>query len=293
MRIKKLWKYLFICIVIVINFSIATNVVKADNGPKPTLKIIVVNPPEDEYYLDLLVDYEVNNGYTWLHEEEYNKEKIELFKSFRVGNWRPALLTKTGAPMKGKLIGTREGDKVIHEFGYTLPEKFKIAILNSDNKFMVSSEIVLNTFNSTIIYDYKNNAIINENEIDKNGALIGTINEMLSSKGIVLTCLLTLLIEGIVLILFRFSIKNNVKTFALVNIFTQVLLYVVLILVVNKYSYKYFMTTLISMEVIILMLESMLFSKYLKEHTVKRRILFSIVANLLSFLSGYIIYLFI
>ena len=290
---KKLWRCFFICIIVVINFSIATNVVKADNGPKPTLKIIVVNPPEDEYYLDLLVDYEVNDGYTWLHEEEYNKEKIELFKSFRVGNWRPALLTKTRAPMNGKLIGTREGDKVIHEFGYTLPDKFKIAILNSDNKIRVSSEVILNTFNSTIIYDYKNNSIINENEIDKNGALIGTINEMLSSKGILLTCLLTLLIEGIILILFRFSIKNNVKSFILINIFTQVLLYIVLILLVNKFSYKLFAPTLISMEVIILIIESVLFAKYLKEYTVKRRVIFSIFANIISFFSGYLIYIFL
>lgn len=38
------------------------------------------------------------------------KEKIKIFKDFRDGNWRPALLTKTRAPITGRLIG---GEKEI------------------------------------------------------------------------------------------------------------------------------------------------------------------------------------
>ena len=293
MKINKLQRCFLVVIMIFINFIISINIVKADNGPKPQLKIIVVNPPEDEYYLDLLVDYEVNNGYTWLHEEEYNKEKIDIFKNFREENWRPALLTKTRAPMNAKLIGRREEDKVIHDFGYTLPDRFKIAILDSKNKINVSDEITLKGFNTTLIYNYENKAISYKNEIDGNRLIIGTINEMLSSKGIVFTFLITIIIEGITLILFKFSIKKSIKPLILINIFTQILLYVALILLVNKYSYKYYITTLLSMEGIILVVESILFSRYLQEHTVKWRIAFSIVANILSFLSGYIIYLFI
>lgn len=276
----KLKKYLLIMSITFLSLFISFSTVSADNGPKPELKIIVENPPDDEYYLDLLVDYEVNYGYTWLHEEDYDQEKIKIFKDFRDGNWRPALLTKTRAPITGKLIGIREGDKVIHEFGYTLPDKFKIAILDRDNKITVSDEITLETFKTTITYDYKNNSINNENRIS-------------SFKDIMKTCIVTLIIEGIVLLLFRFSIKKNIKPFILINVLTQVLLYVVLNLVVYKYNVTSFIPTFITMEGIILIIESILFLKHLKEHTIKRRIAFSVVANILSCLSGFVIYVFI
>lgn len=276
----KLEKYLLIMSITFLSLFISFSTVSADNGPKPELKIIVENPPDHEYYLDLLVDYEVNYGYTWLHEEDYDQEKIKIFKDFRDGNWRPALLTKTRAPIAGKLIGIREGDKVIHEFGYTLPDKFKIAILDGDNKITVSDEITLEAFKTTITYDYKNNSINNENRIS-------------SFKDIMKTCIVTLIIEGIVLLLFRFSIKKNIKPFILINVLTQVLLYVVLNLVVYKYNVTSFIPTFITMEGIILIIESILFSKHLKEHTIKRRIAFSVVANILSCLSGFVIYVFI
>lgn len=276
----KLKKYILIIVITFLSLFISFNVVSADSGPKPELTIIVENPPTDEYYLDLLVDYEINYGYTWLHEEEYNQEKIKIFKDFRDGNWRPALLTKTRAPITGRLIGRREGDRVIHEFGYTLPDKLKIAILDSNNKIAVSDEIAIKALKTTITYDYKNNNITYK-------------SKMSSFKDIIRTCIVTLLIEGIILLLFRFSIKKNIKSFILVNVLTQVLLYVVLNLVVYKYNFTSFIPTFITMEGIILIIESLLFSKYLKEHTIKRKIAFSVVANIFSCLSGFVIYLFI
>lgn len=104
----KFKQYILIIIITFLNLFISFNFVSADSGPKPELKIVVKNSPTDEYYLDLLVDYEINYWYTWLYEEEYDQEKIKILNNFRDRNWRPALLSKTRAPITRKLIGKRE-----------------------------------------------------------------------------------------------------------------------------------------------------------------------------------------
>ena len=295
MKISKIKKYISICgiIIVFLTLLIPFNIVKADTGPKPELQIIVENPPKEEYYLDLLVDYEVKNGYTWLDEKEYNQDKIKVFKEFRDGNWRPALLTKTRAPMSGRLVGERDGNNVIHDFGYTLPESFKIAILDSNNNINVSDEITLRSFRTTIKYDYASKKISYETESSAMGLVRGNIKEMLSIKGIMLTIILTLIVEGIILLLFKFNIKENIKPFILINLLTQIILNILLTLVVNNNDFGAFTFTLIILEFLIIVIESFSFSKLLKGHTPKRRVAFGIVANIKSFLSGYIIYIFI
>ncbi|MBS5938031.1 hypothetical protein [Clostridium sp.] len=295
MKISKIEKYIYIrgIIIIFLTLLIPFNIVKADMGPKPELQIIVENPPKEEYYLDLLVDYEVNNGYTWLDEEDYNQDKIKVFKEFRDGKWRPALLTKTRGPMNGELVGERDGNTVIHDFGYTLPQSFKIAILDSNNNITVSDEITLRYFRTIIKYDYVSKKISFETESSEMGLVRGNIIEMLSLKGLMLTIILTLIVEGIILLLFKFNIKENIKPFILINLLTQILLNIFLTLVVNKNDFGAFTFTLIILEFFITVIESFLFSKLLKGHTPKRRVVFSIVANIISFLSGYILYIFI
>lgn len=272
---KKYFAIMFIIIVASLCFPISAS---ADMGPKPSIKIIISNPPTGEYYLDLLVDYSGENLHKSSDGLKYNPEKIEILKTYRDGIWRPALLTGTSTPLWGKLIGNPDGNKMIHDFGYMgVPDKFKIAILTDDNKIIVSDEIKRSTFNTIVYYDFKTNLAAQK------PAAISYLLQFL------FTCTCTLLIEGIVLLLFRFNIKQNWKPFLIINLITQIFLNLILSTVMLGNGLMLALILYIPLEMIITAVEIICFAKYLKQHSNTRRIMFALTANVVSFFAGFVI----
>jgi len=248
----------------------------ADVGPKPSIKLIVLNPPEDEYYLDLLIDYDKKSTYSNIREDdEYDENMISILREYNEDGWRPALVTGTKAPLFGKLTGVREGDTMVHKFSYVgTPERFKVILVEKSGKVTVSEDIKRKAFESTVYYDYA------KNKIWEASASLSYI------KQFTMTFTATLIVEGIMLILFRFSLRKNWKPFIMVNLFTQILLTLIV------FSAMYFAGSMaafllyIPFEIGILLIETKLYKKYLKEHSIRRRILYAITANMISFLLG-------
>ncbi|HHV45902.1 MAG TPA: hypothetical protein GXX53_03190 [Tissierellia bacterium] len=248
----------------------------ADVGPKPIIKLIVLNPPEDEYYLDLLIDYDKKSTYSNIREDdEYDENMISILREYNEDGWRPALVTGTKAPLFGKLTGVREGDTMVHKFSYVgTPERFKVILVEKSGKVTVSEDIKRKAFESTVYYDYA------KNKIWEASASLSYI------KQFTMTFTATLIVEGIMLILFRFSLRKNWKPFIMVNLFTQILLTLIV------FSAMYFAGSMaafllyIPFEIGILLIETKLYKKYLKEHSIRRRILYAITANMISFLLG-------
>ena len=123
---KKLCVTIFL-LVISLLFPLASY---ADIGPKPSIKLIVLNPPEDEYYLDLLINYESKHSYTNIDEEdEYDENMVSILENYNEDGWRPALVTGTNVPLFGELTGKRDGDTMVHSFSYLgTPTRFKIIL---------------------------------------------------------------------------------------------------------------------------------------------------------------------
>lgn len=248
----------------------------ADIGPKPSIKLIVLNPPEDEYYLDLLIDYEKKHSYTNIDEDdELDENMIDILKEYNEDGWRPALVTGTNVPLFGNLKGEREGDTMVHKFSYVgTPKRFRVILVEKSGKVTVSKEIERKAFESTVYYDY---AI---NKIWESSATKSYV------KQFIITFIGTLIVEGIILILFRFSIRKNWKPFVMVNLFTQILLTLIV------FSAMYFAGSMaafllyIPFEIVILIIESKLYKKYLQGHSIRRRILYAITANVVSFMLG-------
>ena len=105
----------------------------ADMGPKPSLTIIVENPPEGEYYLDLLVNYD--KAYSKLTEETkagLNAEKLKILEDFSEDGWYPALAHGTSVPLTGTVTGKKNGDTMVHGFSYLgVPDTFKVIIVTA------------------------------------------------------------------------------------------------------------------------------------------------------------------
>lgn len=268
-------KYILIIISVIIIFFGDTVQVQADMGPKPDLKIVVSNAPKEEYYLDLLVDYPVENGYVWLDENKYDSKKIQILEGYTDGKWRPAKVTGTKVPLTGELIGTVNDNEMIHDFSYVgVPDRFRIIILTADNEIITSDIIKTNTFSSVVYYDFKTN------EISKNSILIDFSMQFL------FTCILTLIIEGVILLLFRFRLKDNYKPFLLINIGTQLFLNIILTFIIMKNGMEVALFMYPFLEIPIFISEVILFKKYLKPQNKRIITIYTLIANTISFLIG-------
>lgn len=271
---RKLAILIFLGVVINLLSPYAAN---ADIGPKPSIKLIVLNPPKDEYYLDLLINYDSKHPYINIDEhDELDKNIINILQKYNVDGWRPALVTGTKVPLFGKLTGVKEGDTIVHEFHYLgTPDRFKVIIVEKSGNVIVSENIIKRkAFDSTVYYDY------NSNRMWESSTILAYI------KQFVITFSATLIIEGAILILFRFSLKVNLKPFVLVNLLTQILLTMIV------FSAMYFAGSMaafliyIPFEIVVLIIESKLYKKYLVNHSIRRRVVYAIVANVISFAVG-------
>lgn len=87
----------------------------ADVGPKPEINIAVVNFPEEEYYLDLLIVGEASEHlYQNLNRslDEIDPVLIELLKQNRETGWHLGITDGTNIPMSGKLTGEKRWENV-------------------------------------------------------------------------------------------------------------------------------------------------------------------------------------
>lgn len=251
----------------------------ADMGPKPEITIIVENPPQGVYYLDLLVPYDSpNSNNLTANTNTLDSEKLSLLKNYQESGWRAGLAYGTDIPMSGELTGKQHDAAMVHTFGYLgVPDNFKIIIISPDNQVYVSPEIHRNTYQTKITFDY------DTHEIFQRPLSVSYLLQFAVSFGA------TIIVEGIILLLFRFSLKRNWKPFLLINFITQLLLTAVCGTVLFRRGLlsSYFM--MIPLELIILIIETIACTFFLKPYSPKRKIAYAVTANIASFIAGWIL----
>lgn len=273
-----------VLLLMIIIFIVLIFTVNADVGPKPSLEVLVKNSPQSEYYLDLLVDYSADHLYQNIEESEAeNKNMYNTLKNYNEDGWRPALVTGTRVPLNGKLTGIKKAEYTKHYFSYVgVPDRFKIIIVTPNNEIIVSENIFERKSFNTIVYFDLDTKIIRGKSF-----FLSYILQFIS------TCFATLLIEGLILLLFRFSLKQNWKPFLIINILTQIFLTSVVSASMYYLGIMLAILAYAAFEWVILISESILFSKYLKQHSKKRRVLYAITANIISFMAGLMITMYI
>lgn len=282
---KKRFAALFLVFLLTIIFATA---VSADMGPKPKLTIIVHQPPQGTYYLDLLMQGS-GERYDNLRErrEGLREEMLEKLFSLEGEGWHPALAGGTGAPLFGELVGTREGDEMVHSFGYFgLPDTFRVIIVDAAGKVTTTEPFTRKTFH-TVIHIYYDEGKASEAAASPDaediyltavsqGPLVAYLLQFFS------TFLATLLIEGLLLLLFRFSLKANWKQLLLVNLVTQVCMTLTLGRVLIRFGLLSAALYFVPVEGCILLAEALIYAFVLKGHSKKRRVGYAVAANIAS-----------
>ncbi len=274
MRFKRM-----ICLLVMMVFPIAFAFpVFADMGPKPEVTVRVENPPEGLYYLDLLVPYQ--DDYPNLTVEERAAADPELLKelaSLEDEGWYPALSGGTHIPLSGSLTGEPDGEEMVHAFGYAPPDSFRI-ILASEEGTVVSDVVETHVFRSTVRFDAQTG------ETSQRSWWLAYPFQYFT------TLIPTLIIEGIVFLLFGFSLQRHWVFFLILNMSTQLLMYYFIWCadkvgapVVGVFYFLY----MIPLEIFITIIEAVAYARCPLGKSGKRRVLCAAAANAASCFAGF------
>ena len=238
----------------------------ADMGPKPEIVIRLKNPPKEEYLLDLLIHKPKN----WTDRSSGLPEGLaKVLRLYQDGDWVSGTCYNPTPPLFTDVQGFEgENGLRIHRFGYFgTPREYRVIIV-TEGEVKVSEVFTRKTFTQNLILDGQNMK-----------AKIFVDFSKIAFKFLI-TLVGTLFIEGIVLCLFRYPWKENRKIFFMVNLLTQIILYLVFIFRgMNIFSF-------IIMEILILFFESVVYGVLLKGKKKGWGLLYGICANLLSMTVG-------
>lgn len=249
--------------------------VHADMGPKPSITIIVKNPPAESYYLDLLIPK--HGTYDNLGESRANLDQtmLELLKSEEISGWFPALTDGTQMPLWAKLTGTQSGDTMVHAFNYVgVPTVFRIIIVTKSGEVKVSETIHTYLFQNTITYDLQSAKLI--------------LPDVASAylQQFISTFIPTLLIEGLILLLFMLWTRKNLITILIVNFVTQIIMTAIVGSYLQKQGMLSALIVLMLIEPVIMIAEALIYRVKLENGTKFKYVGYAIVANLFSWFAG-------
>lgn len=269
----------------------------ADNGPKPQLIVRVKNAPQEPYYLDLLAkgdwgaeDGNRIDGIDWNYdgkEDTLDPDLLALLRDNVPAGWHACVAQgTTGAPIYGELYSenTDASGNALHWFGYVgVPSTYRIILVTESGKVWVSDILNRRVLQSSVTVNWS----------DDTSAVTVSVPSTIPGYllQLVATLVPTLLIEGIILLLFQYSWKQNWKAFLLVNLITQGLLAIASSVYAiqsgpNMFSYLIFF---LPAELFILIAEAYLYAGrgMLKGHSKKRAAAYAVTANLISAILGY------
>ncbi|MDR1629013.1 MAG: hypothetical protein LBS36_02200 [Oscillospiraceae bacterium] len=273
MNAKKLFSVIFFSLLLLCALSVPA---AADMGPKPGLTVKVKNAPDELYYLDLLVKSE--SRYENLGEERvnYDQAMLAVLDQYHDDGWRPALTAGTSTPLFGKLTGSEQNGQMVHRFSYYgVPAEYRVILVTQSGTIRVTDPLERKTFQSTVVYDY---------------ATGETVTPAVPPAYLVqflVTCIPTLLIEGLVLLLFRYRLKKNFKVFLLTNVATQVALTALLgsvLIFGGSFGGK---LLLLPIEACITLAEALIYKNKLKGYSARRAVAYAVCANAASLLAGW------
>ena len=269
----------------------------ADSGPKPQLTVRVENAPQELYYLDLLAegdwDAKDTDSDDGIERNYYGKEDtldpdlLALLRENVPEGWHACVAQgTTGAPIWGELYAesTDASGNDLHIFGYHgVPSTYRILLVTQSGKVWLSDELERRVLQSSVTVHWSDDT--ENTTVTVPSTVAGYLLQFVA------TLVPTLLIEGILLLLFQYSWKQNWKAFLIVNVLTQGLLAVAFSSVTahSGVSGWYLFFFFLPAELVVMLVEVFLYSGrgLLTGHSKGRAALYAVTANFASAFLGY------
>jgi hypothetical protein len=273
--------------------------VKADMGPKPitTVEIIGFDQP---YSFDLL--YKTDKEINILTESEiinqvenyyYLDDFPEELNGFVDNDGFHSYTLYRGIPHH---ISFEEPNKYIAGY-FSPPDVFKIALVLESGEMIVSEIVHKTLFEANFIFDLSNFSLDTATPIIIDGITVyeldNSVTEIIPVGNaflqFFLTALVTILIEVLILFIFRYNTWQSYKLVIIVNAITQTLLYASMVLGYLAGSFFGYIGVLIIGELIVFILEIIIYQKLLKERSKSLGLIYTLTANLISLVIGLVV----
>lgn len=277
MKRIKLFFYLLLCISV---FFLLSNSVKvsADMGPKPA-SYVTIKGIEGDYVACFASNDATGPNFDydyWLMYDtgiEYNS--IMKYSDEDGFKWITTYF---------KCNGTQE-----ISFTYYCPSEYKIVIYQNDEFLIATDVLEMYAFTTYYEIDFSKGISASQNDIQ----VVNTYDYFKEILNLVIRVVLTLLIEIGLFFLFKLYTKRNLRIVLIVNLATQIFLNVMVNIELFYSGFLLALILLFVLEFFILIIESALYQALFKEKKHWVILIYSILANILSFVCGLIIFYFI
>ncbi len=253
--------------------------INADVGPKPSVKVTIIDAPEGNYYVTLLCDEERFGPWSRISNEEAQdlgttdeeKEAVLAFMNYRDAD---------GYHFMGYFDECSK--KEAFNWGYYAPKRFKIAIYSVDDQSLkISEAFERDAFEAS--YEVQYGDTLKVNEISNLGRRL-----LLFAMRV----LVTFAIEMVLALLFNLRSKKHLLTIFIVNLITQVTLNIAMMIL--EYSSGGFVWVILFpiCELLITIFELILYLIMFKDRPKWLIIIYTLLANgitmYLGMISGFI-----
>lgn len=273
--VKRCWKSaLLFCIM---SFLLAGTAL-ADIGPKPQLAVKVVNGPEEHYYLDLLEESQEGvHRHDNLSAEErgsLDHQMLEALERAVPEGWTACL--SQGTPVV-PMFGNLTGENGLHTFSYRgVPETYRVLIVTQSGETWISETLERKALQTSLTVDWA------AKTAKAPPIWLAYALQILS------TLIPTLIIEGLILLAFRFEWKRNWRPFLLVNLITQGALAIFSGVLVVREGFSFMWILLfVPAEVVIALVEALLYRRFLRGQSKNRAFAYGLTANAVSAVLGW------
>ena len=275
---------LSLLLVLFLVLPLVIGIAYADNGPKPSITIEVINCPVDDYCIALLRDD--NAGGNWrdglLNSDKIkNNAALSKIVNYNEGGWKMHVSPVGDNYHQSDSSGT-------YEFGYSVPKRFRVILVAANGNIFLSDPIEKVKYNAVFEYNAASGEI---REIYSKGIL----NYV---KNFFFCYVLTLIVEGILLSVFGLSTRKNRIHFLIINTVTQLLLNAYLIYSdwTGGIGGLGFWVCYLFAEVLIFFIEAAYYVITLRKKdgskAPARCAVYALTANALSFFIGFFYYVF-
>ena len=287
----KIFSFIF-CITFI--FSLFSIVTSADSGPKPSVRINFENMGEELCYGTLLSKNPSTGPQSaWDGDEEHIYKDNDL----PLDIWRAFVDYKDSDGYYFLQIAWQVNEK--HELAWTYypPESFKILLYYPETKSFRISEIceayAFDTYYTVDMQGVNLGSVDYNEELSNNDRLVAYKSYQWRTEAIslILRIVITIALEMCVAFLFGFREKRALILLVAVNVATQIALNIILNFINFTSGEAAFVAGYIMLEIAIFAIEAMIYSSFMKKLSKKARskrfyIVYSFLANGISFISG-------
>lgn len=259
-------------------FAAAGMKASADMGPKSELVVVVRNPPQEHYIVSLM--FQTDAACLPMREKAASELTSFMVKQFdqEYAGWYSVTQVscqKIPRMIVGDLQGQAIGPIRLHRFmNMAITQPYKLMIVTESGHVWISDPIFQQTMQLKVTVDYATGKLTVPPQAE------AYFFQYLS------TLLLTLLVEGAVLIKKGFSLRENAKVFVLTNGLTQGLMTLWMLVCMNNMNLMLAIVLQGIIELPIVLIEVWIYRRWLKGQTKEDRTVLAVDANLASWTLG-------